>query len=199
MSTAGTQNGCAARAPERADVRLIRRASAWVPGAEPASMSPAELEYAPGVRWVEIDHRELHSARALGALNRICDGMLTQRMARYLATPRRFPAAGTYGSTGIRMTAAFLVRHLQGPPGGDGAGPVGSVLKPVQPLIGEGWLLSAWLPPRLFRGSSAALAADPGGDDPDRLYLAVAASWPAAGGDTSEDLAQLIRRELEVA
>jgi hypothetical protein len=162
-------------------------------------MSLAALEEAPGVRWVDIRHGELRTPRALGALNRICDGMLTERIARDLATPRRFPAAGTYGSTDIRMTAAFLVRHLQSPTHGGDAGPVASILKPVQLLIGQGWVLSAWLPSRLFRGSNAALTADCDGDDPDRLHLAVATSWPSSGGDTSDDLAALIRRELEVA
>lgn len=178
----------------------MRRASAWIPGSEPTSISLAELEYAPGVRWVDIRHAELHTARALGTLNRVCDGVLTQRMARDLATPRRFPAAGTYGSTPVRMTAGFLVRHLQADAdGAESAGPVASVLKPVQLLIGQGWLLTTWLPPRRFRGSGAALAADSDDQDPDRLHVAVAASWPGSGGDTSDDLAELIRRELEVA
>lgn len=197
--SAGTQNGRAQRATERSESALVRRASAWVPGAEPTSMSLSDLEDAPGVRWVDIHHGELHTARALGAVNRVCDGMLTQRMARDLAMPRRFPAAGTYGSTDIRMTAAYLVRHLQRPAAGSNAGPVASILKPVQLLVGEGWVLSSWLPSRLFRGSDAALTADCDGDDPDRLYLEVAASWPGSGGDTSKALAELIRRELEVA
>lgn len=178
----------------------MRRASAWLPGSEPAEMSLADLEDALGVRWVDIHHSELHSASALGVLNRVCFGTLTQRMARDLATPRRFPAAGSYGSTGIRMTAGYLVRHVQGhaDPGAT-AGPVASLLKPVQLLIGQGWLLSAWLPPRLFRGSGAALAADCDDADPDRLHHAVAASWRSTSGDRSEDLAELIRRQLEVA
>ena len=163
-------------------------------------MTLPELEDALGVRWVDIHHSALRSARSLGALNRVCDGALTQRMARDLATPRRFPAAGNYRSTTIRMTAAFLVRHLQlEAPASDGVGTVASVLKPVQLLVGEGWLLSAWLPSRLFRGSSAALEADCDGDDPDRLHLAAAASWPDSGGATTDDLTELIRRELEVA
>ena len=133
-------------------------------------------------------------------LNRVCGGVLTQRMARDLATPRRFPAAGEYRSAPVRMTAAFLVRHLQlDMAGPDTAGPVASVLKPVQLLVGDDWVLSAWLPSRLFRGSSAALEADCDGDDPDRLHLAVAASWPDSAGATAADLAALIRRELEVA
>src|SRR5919197_4121673 len=103
-------------------------------------MSIADLDDAPGVRWVDINHSGLHTPRALGALNRVCDGMLTQRMARDLATPRRFPAAGTYGATNIRMTAAYLVRHLQSSVDGDSAGPTASILKPVQLLIGQGWL-----------------------------------------------------------
>jgi hypothetical protein len=163
-------------------------------------LSPSELEDAPGVRWIDVHHAELRSARSLGALNGVCGGVLTQRMARDLATPRRFPAAGTYEPTRIRMTAAFLVRHLQpdGEPGRD-PGPVASVLKPVQLLVGDRWLLSAWLPPRLFRGSPTALEADCGDDDPDRLFLTVAARWPDSEGETAGDLAELIRRELEVA
>jgi hypothetical protein len=163
-------------------------------------MAISDLEHAHGVRWVDVHHSELRSARSLGTLNRVCEGSLTQRMARDLATPRRFPAAGTYGSTSIRMTAAFLVRHLQlDVPDGDSGGPVGSVLKPVQLLVGERWLLSAWLPPRLFRGSSAALKADSGEHDPDRLHRAVAGTWPESSCATAGDLAELIRRELEVA
>jgi hypothetical protein len=163
-------------------------------------MALAELESAAGVRWVDIHHRELRSARSLGTLNRVCDGALTQRMARDLATPRRFPAAGTYEPTTIRMTAAFLVRHLQlDADGEDSIGPVASMLKPVQLLVGDGWLLSAWLPSRLFRGSGAALKTDCDGGDPDRLHVAVAASWPDSGCDTADGLADLIRRELEVA
>src|SRR3954454_7428888 len=131
---------------------LVRRASAWTPGEEPETMTLAELEQAGGVRWVDIHHSELHSARSLRALNRICEGSLTQRMARDLATPRRFPAAGTYSSSPVRMTAAYLVRHLQLDAPDDGSGgPAASILKPVQLLVGEGWLLSAWLPSRLFR------------------------------------------------
>jgi hypothetical protein len=158
-----------------------------------------ELETAAGVRWVDIHHAQLRSARSLGKLNRVCDGMLTQRMARDLATPRRFPAAGTYEPTTIRMTAAFLVRHLQlDAEGDDSIGPVASVLKPVQLLVGDGWLLSAWLPSRLFRGSGDALQADGDGGDPGRLHVAVAASWRDSGCDSAEGLADLIRRELEV-
>jgi len=121
-------------------------------------------------------------------------------MARDLATPRRFPAAGTYEPTTIRMTAAFLVRHLQlNADGEDSIGPVASVLKPVQLLVGDGWLLSAWLPSRLFRGSGAALEAGSDRGDPDRLHVAVAASWRDSGCDTADALADLIRRELQVA
>jgi hypothetical protein len=163
-------------------------------------MTLSDLEHADGVRWVDIHHEELRSARSLGVLNRVCEGALTQRMARDLATPRRFPAAGTYGSSSIRMTAAFLVRHLQlDIPDGSTGGPVASVLKPVQLLVGEGWLLSAWLPSRLFRGSSAALEADCDGHDPDRLHMAVGTTWPDSSCASAHDLAELIRRELEVA
>jgi hypothetical protein len=92
---------------------LVRRASAWVPGEGPREMSMSDLEHADGLRWVDVRYSELRSARSLGVLNRVCDGVLTQRMARDLTTPHRFPATGPYGSSPIRMTAGFLVRHLQ--------------------------------------------------------------------------------------
>jgi len=40
--------------------------------------------------------------------------------------------------------------------------------------------LSAWLPSRLFRGSSDALGADCGSEDPNRLHMAVARAGPTA-------------------
>ena len=199
MSSTGTRVGRGTRSIPRSESRLVRRASAWAAGADPISMPLAELEEATGVRWVDIRHRQLRSARAIGALNRVCDGLLTQRMARDLATPHRFPATGSYGATRVRMTAAFLVRHLQAAGDGGGAGPVASVLKPIQILVGGDWLLSAWLPSRLFRGHPAALAVDCEDDDADRLHRAVAASWHPSGGETAYDLAELIRRELAVA
>ena len=200
MVSAGTRGRRTKRPFARSESGLVRRASGWAAGEAPRQMSLSDLEHADGVRWVDIHHAELRSARSLGVLNRVCDGALTQRMARDLATPRRFPAAGTYASTPIRMTAGFLVRHLQLdlPDGGSG-GPVGSVLKPVQLLAGERWLLSAWLPSRLFRGSSAALEADCDDHDADRLHMAVARSWPESACSSADDLAELILRELEFA
>jgi hypothetical protein len=198
--SAGIRGGRIEARLARPESGLVRRASAWVPGEEARELSMSDLERADGVRWVDVRYSELRSVRALGGLNRVCDGALTQRMARDLTTPHRFPATGTYGSRPIRMTAAFLVRHLQlDAADSDRGGPVGSVLKPVQLLVGEGWLLSCWLPPRLFRGSSAALEADCDGDDPDRLHTAVARSWPESSCSSASDLAELIRRELEVA
>jgi len=195
--SAGTRGGRGEPAIAQSESRLVRRSSAWLPGEEPRVLALPELEDAPGIRWIDIYHGELRSARSLGVLNR--DGVLTQRMARDLATPRRFPAAGTYEPTQVRMTAAFLVRHLQLDGDRGEPGPVASVLKPLQILVGEGWLLSAWLPSRLFRGSGAALEADCDGDDPDRLFLTVAARWPDSEAETAAELAELIRRELEIA
>lgn len=180
---------------------LVRRASTWLPGECPAIVSLDELGSTVGARWVEVHPDGLRSTEAIASLNAVCNGELTRRMARDLVTPRRFPAAGTYEPTSVRMTAGFLVRHLQSDRGDDGAppGPVASVLKPVQLLVGSDWLLSAWLEPRLFRGSPEALEDDLDGDDAGRLYLATATRWPDSEGETADDLAELIRRELEVA
>src|SRR3954453_15151948 len=99
-------------------------------------MPLADLEDAAGVRWVDIHHAELRTARAMGVLNRVCDGKLTQRMARDLPPPGRFPAPGPYGSKRGRMPAAFLVRRLKAATdAAEAADTVASVLKPVQILI----------------------------------------------------------------
>ena len=48
-----------------------------------------------------------------------------------------------------------------------------------------------------YRNNAATGTAE--GDDPDRLHLAVSMSWPGSSCATAADLAELIRRELEVA
>ena len=44
-----------------------------------------------------------------------------------------------------------------------------------------------------------ALEVDSGDQDPHHLHVAVATSWPVSSCATADDLAELIRRELEVA
>lgn len=199
MITAASSRERGAHSPTASG--LVRRASAWLPGESPEVISLDELGSSVGARWVDVHPEGLRSTEAIATLNHVCNSVLTRRMTRDLVTPRRFPAAGTYEPTGVRMTAGFLVRHLQSDGADDGSmpGAVVSVLKPVQLLVGDDWLLSAWLEPRLLRGSPEALQGDRDGDDASRLYLATAARWPDCEGETADDLAELIRRELEVA
>ena len=69
-----------------------------------------------------------------------------------------------------------------------GADGVTSVFEPVQLLVGDDWLLSCWLPPRVFRGLGDPV--DATDDSSSGLYLAVAQRWATSGGDSAEDLAE---------
>ena len=75
-----------------------------------------------------------------------------------------------------------------------GADGVTSVFEPVQLLVGDDWLLSCWLPPRVFRGLGDPV--DATDDSSNGLYLAVAQRWATSGGDSAEDLAGLVRAQL---
>jgi hypothetical protein len=61
-------------------------------------------------------------------------------------------------------------------------------------LTGEDWLLSCWLPPRVYRGLDGAGAAED--HDANRLYEGVARAWLDRRGETAFDLADAARREL---
>jgi hypothetical protein len=151
-----------------------------------------ELQDADAVRWVDLDASGLEAAAAQSLLHPVCGGDLDARMARDLVTARRFPAGRRYRGGRIRMTSAFQIRHVQ-----LGVEAARSLFDPVQLLIAEDWLVSAWLPPRPFRGQEGAVgeraSADAGG-----LYEAVAEAWPASEGETAGDLADLVRRELAI-
>ena len=75
-----------------------------------------------------------------------------------------------------------------------GADGVTSVFEPVQLLVGADWLLSCWLPPRVFRGLGDPVDATE--DSSSGLYLAVAEHWATSNVDSAEDLAGLVRRQL---
>jgi hypothetical protein len=159
-------------------------------------MSLQELEQCEAIRWVDLYAGDLENGEALALLGPICRGELTARMVRDLITPRRFPAGREYPG-GTSITAAFRTRHVQAADAGVELGNVTSVFEPVHVLTGKSWMVTCWLPPRVFRGTDAALddAEDPGG----ALYEALAERWPASEGETAADLADLVRRELAVA
>jgi hypothetical protein len=127
----------------------------------------------------------------MALLNPVCAGELTPRMVRDLITPARYPAGRSYDAGRIAITAAFRTRHAT-----RDSGEVTSVFEPVHLLAGEDWLLSCWLPPRVYRGLEDQ-AAD--GDAAEELYQAVANAWPDSGGETAADLAEAAHRELAAA
>jgi len=177
--------------------RLIRQASAWATESEPRVLSLQELEQSEDIRWVDVDATALDGLEALALLAPICRDGLTGRMIRDLITPSRFPAGRNYPGGRVSITAAFRTRHLQSDDADGEAAEVVSVFEPVHLLMGDGWLITAWLPRRVFRGSADDLR-----DLDDRsqaLYHAVAERWRSSEASSAEELADLVRRELAVA
>jgi hypothetical protein len=180
--------------------RLIRQASAWLPGRAPEPLPLQDLEESNAIRWVDIYGGDLDGGEVLALLSPICRGALKHRMVRDLITPERFASGGRYGDSPVAISSAFRIRHLQ--PGTDEGAPVGadgvtSVFEPVQLLVGDDWLLSCWLPPRVFRGLGDPVDATE--DSSNGLYLAVSKRWVTSGSDSAEDLASLARRQLAAA
>jgi hypothetical protein len=177
--------------------RLIRQASAWVPRREPEPLPLQDLEESDALRWVDIYGGDLSNGEVLALLAPICRGQLTQKMVRDLITPQRFAAGGNYRNSDVVATSGFRIRHM--PSGGNGSAAANgqdgtSIFEPVQMLVGSDWLLSCWLPSRVFRGMGDPVpVAD---ESSSGLYLAVAKRWPASNASSAEGLAKLVRHEL---
>jgi hypothetical protein len=179
---------------------LIRQASSWLPGRSPEPLPLQDLEVSEGIRWVDIYGGDLARGDVLALLAPICRGKLKEKMVRDLITPERFASGGRYGDSPVAISSAFRIRHLHRGTNGSlnvGGNGVTSVFEPVQLLAGDGWLLSCWLPPRVFRGLGDPV--DPTEDSSNGLYLAVAQLWPTSSADTAEGLAALVRRQLAAA
>jgi hypothetical protein len=190
-----TRRGSRVRRP-----RLIRQASAWLPGRAPEPLPLQDLEESDAIRWVDIYGGDLARGDVLALLAPICRGRLKDKMVRDLITPERFASGGRYGDSPVAISSGFRIRHLHRDTNG-GVGPRGdgvtSVFEPVQLLAGDDWLLSCWLPPRVFRGLGHPV--DPAEDSSNGLYLAVAERWPNSSADSAAALAGLVRRQLAVA
>jgi hypothetical protein len=176
---------------------IIRQASVWEPGSRPHRVSLTELADSDAIRWLDLYAGEISGSEALALLDPICRGELNARMVRDLIMPGRFPAGRTYPGGAVSITAAFRTRHLQSKAEGAEPGDVTSVFEPVHLLVAEGWMISCWLPPRVFRGEREALRDDE--EAANSLYEAVADRWPASDGETPADLADLVRRQLAIA
>ena len=177
--------------------RLIRQTSAWLPQREPEPLPLQDLEESDALRWVDIYGGDLSHGEVLALLAPICRGQLTQKMVRDLITPQRFAAAGSYRNSDVRAISGFRIRHLHSGANGSEAkdGHDGtSIFEPIQMLVGDDWLLSCWLPSRVFRGIGDPVhVAD---DSSSGLYLAVAKAWPTSNATSAEGLAKLVRHEL---
>jgi hypothetical protein len=177
--------------------RLIRQASAWEPHLAPEPLPLQDLELADGIRWVDIYGGDLGIGEVLALLAPICGGQLTERMVRDLITPKRFAVGGSYRDSEVIITSGFRIRHLDSDTTNGNGHPVASVFEPLQILVGDDWLLSCWLPARVFRGLCDPVhVAD---ESSSGLYLAVAKRWPSSGATDAPGMVKLMRRELAVA
>jgi len=176
---------------------LIRQASVWLPQCAPEPLPLQDLEESDALRWVDIYGGDLSNGEVLALLAPISRDQLTQKMVRDLITPRRFAVGGSYRDSNVVATSGFRIRHLRSGANGSEAanGHDGtSIFEPVQMLVGDDWLLSCWLPSRVFRGMGDPVpVAD---DSSSGLYLAVAKRWPTSNATSADGLAKLVRHEL---
>ena len=170
---------------------LIRRASAWRPGAAPETLPLQDLAGAEAIRWVDLHGGELTPSEVAALLDPICHGELTPRMARDLVTPARYPVGRGYGNGEASITAAFSIRRA-------GEDSPAAVFDPMHLLVGRDWLLTCWLPPRPIRAEPRQPRSS-GASSPEALFEAVADGWQHNEGENAGDLAGLVRRELAIA
>ncbi|HXF00728.1 MAG TPA: hypothetical protein VN458_10345 [Solirubrobacterales bacterium] len=197
-----------ARLSSKESARLIRQASVWLPRMDPEPLPLQDLEWADGIRWVDIYGGDLGNSEVLALLAPICRGELTAKMVRDLITPKRFATGGSYRDSEVIMTSGFRIRHLDPVTNGSeaangngrkvaGGHPAASIFEPLQILVGQDWVLSCWLPTRVFRGLCDPVhVAD---ESSSGLYLAVAKRWPTSNATDAAGLVKLVRRELAVA
>jgi hypothetical protein len=162
----------------------------------PEPLPLQDLEESDALRWVDIYGGDLSNGEVLALLAPICGGELTEKMVRDLITPKRFAVGGGYRDSEVVIASAFRIRHLRSGSNGGATNDhrASSVFEPVQMLVGDDWLLSCWLPPRVFRGLGAPVhVAD---DSSSGLYLAVAQRWPTSNASSAAGLAKLVRHEL---
>jgi hypothetical protein len=193
MATAGSLGaGQASAGLERAAPRrsLIRGSSAWVPAEAPRSTQIQDLERSEAIRWIDLNAEALTGPEAVGLLDPICRGQLDGGLARQLVAPGCATPNGGGPTGGPELRASFRIRHLT-------AANAGQVwlFEPVRLLVGEDWLVSCWLEPRLFRGTGAGIDRTP--DDSGQIHLAAAAAWLREGASTASDLADLVQRQLD--
>jgi hypothetical protein len=169
--------------------RVIQHASAWQRAEDPQLSKLQDLEASSAIRWVDIYGGELRDSEALALLNPVCRGELKPRMVRDLVAAGRFPAGRTYEFGAVTITSAFKTRPLPDETGGAAA-----ILEPVHLLVGGDWLITCWLPPRVYRGIGTAVDAQDQASD--ELHRAVATAWRESGGETASDLAELVRSAL---
>ena len=168
---------------------MIRQASSWAPAEDPRPARLQDLEGSAAIRWVDLYGGDLRDSEALALFDPVCRGQLRPRMIRDLVTPGRYPATRDYDAGRVAITSAFRTRELR-----EEGGAATSVFEPVHLLAGDGWLLSCWLPPRVYRGTGTAW--DSEDETSQELYRAVARTWLDSGGETARDLAEAVQGEL---
>src|SRR5947207_15856934 len=85
--------------------RLIRQASAWLPGRAPEPLPLQDLEQSDAIRWVDIYGGDLDTGEVLALLAPICRGKLKEKMVRDLITPERFASGGRYGDSPVAISS----------------------------------------------------------------------------------------------
>jgi Mg2+ and Co2+ transporter CorA len=175
---------------------LFRQVTGWVPGTGPQPLSEAEAANRELVRWFDIG-RATTVEEVLTVLAPMCEGLKAE-MIEDLLTPDDEPHGTRYGDGRIRLASSFSAEArrtemdaLRGEAEGAGA----LVIKPVELLANENWLISCWHPARIFSGANR-LEDEPSDGPPPDLFERVAHRWACGTGRSSGDLGVLILHEL---
>ncbi|MGH2925455.1 MAG: hypothetical protein ACRDK1_05710 [Solirubrobacterales bacterium] len=149
-----------------------------------------DLERSEAIRWIDLNAEALTGSEAMALLDPICRGQLDGELARRLVEPGRATRNGSRPRGGPELRASFRIRHLTAANTGQAW-----LFEPVRLLVGEDWLISCWLEPRLFRGMGVGIDRPP--DDSAEIFLTAASAWLREGASTASDLADLVQRQLD--
>src|SRR5256885_16940464 len=93
--------------------RLIRQASAWLPGRAPEPLPLQDLEQSDAIRWVDIYGGGLGTGGVVAVLAPNCRGKLKGKKVRGLLNPQPVGFGGRDGGSPGAISSRLRILHLQ--------------------------------------------------------------------------------------
>lgn len=188
-----------ATAPADPAAGLFRSITGWEHEGEPRELSSVDRGAEGLVRWFDIG-RPSSVGEVLSVLEPVCDG-LTAEMVEDLLTPDDEPHGVTYGDGKIRLASSFEAgvrranchtRRGEAEDAGD------LVIKPVELLANDNWLITCWHPTRVFAGAKR-LEDEPAKGPGAELFERVKSRWMCGPAHSPGDLGVLVMHELALS